>query len=847
MFKETKKLLLASIVGLIALCVGVFFWISATMSGKSGETISEIGMIYMSEMSKQLQEKFAAIVDLRLAQIEGIIRRTPPDTISYGEEMISELNKSADIREFSYLALYGENGECEPIHGGEVTPINQEEFREVLHNKEERVTSGWTENGEKLLMLCVDAAYPMENGKTSIAIVAGIPMEYMADAMVLDGGDGAMTYSHIIRKDGSYVVRSGSAFREDYFSRIKEVFGEYNGKTPDEYARELQDAMEAGEDYSALAMVGDVHRHLYCSSLPSSEWYMVSVMPYGILDDAIGRLSTQRQGVVLGACGSILAALLLVFALYYRLSQQQLRELQKAKREADRANQAKSEFLSNMSHDIRTPMNGIVGMTAIAIANIDDISRVKDCLRKITLSSKHLLGLINDVLDMSKIESGKLSLSIDLISLRETMDSIVNIVQPQIKSNRQHFDIFIQKIMTENVYGDSVRLNQVLINLLSNAVKFTPEEGLINVYLTQEESPKGDKYVRCHFRVKDSGIGMSEEFQQKIFDTFTRDESSQVQKIEGTGLGMAITKYIVEMMDGTIEVSSELGKGSEFHVMLDLEKATVAEDDMMLPPWRMLVVDNNEDLCNSAVQALTEIGINAEWALGGNEAVKKVRENHSNHNDYDIVLLDWKMPGMDGMQTAKEIRKIVGDELPILIISAYDWSDIEEEARQVGIHGFISKPLFKSNLYLGLNRYLQGSSEPEEQIEEEQNFIGKRILLAEDNELNWEIAEEILTDVGFEVEWAENGRICVEEFKESGVGYYDLVLMDIRMPVMSGYDAAKAIRALERADAGLPIIAMTADAFSEDIQRCLECGMNEHIAKPIDVNKLMHHLQSYFK
>ena len=241
------------------------------------------------------------------------------------------------------------------------------------------------------------------------------------------------------------------------------------------------------------------------------------------------------------------------------------------------------------------------------------------------------------------------------------------------------------------------------------------------------------------------------------------------------------------MMDGTIEVSSELGKGSEFHVMLDLEKATVAEDDMMLPPWRMLVVDNNEDLCNSAVQALTEIGINAEWALGGNEAVKKVRENHSNHNDYE------------------------------------------------------------SYLYLGLNRYLQDSSEPEEQIEEEQNFIGKRILLAEDNDLNWEIAEEILTDVGFEVEWAENGRICVEKFKESGVGYYDLVLMDIRMPVMSGYDAAKAIRALERADAGLPIIAMTADAFSEDIQKCLECGMNEHIAKPIDVNKLMHHLQSYFK
>ena len=312
---------------------------------------------------------------------------------------------------------------------------------------------------------------------------------------------------------------------------------------------------------------------------------------------------------------------------------------------------------------------------------------------------------------------------------------------------------------------------------------------------------------------------------------------------------MAITKYIVEAMKGTIELKSEQGKGSEFHIVLDLEKATVLEEDMILPAWNMLVVDNNEDLCRSAVSVLKEIGVNAEWALDGKTAVEMVEKRHKAHQDYEIVLLDWKMPGMDGVETTREIRKCVGDEIPILIISAYDWSDIEKEARAAGAHGFISKPLFKSNLYLGLSRYIEGIEEKDEPKKEEPvfDFTGKRILLAEDNDLNWEIANEILSSAGFELEWAENGQICVEKFEQSEVGTYDAILMDIRMPVMDGYGAAKAIRALNRPDADLPIIAMTADAFSEDIQRCLECGMNAHIAKPIDINNLIRHLQKYLK
>ena len=846
MFRKTKRFLFVSMSCLVLLCVLIFLWLSSIMTGKSEEAINDVGKIYMSEMSTQLQQKFDAITASWVSQVEGIAKRTPPQEQVYGQAMLDDLALGASVREFEYLGLYTEDGEYEDVYGTPVTFLDEQKFHMAIGEEDKKITSGFNANDEKLLFFVIDAQYPMKGGKVSDVLVAGLPMSHLESALVLEE-ENSMVYSHIIRKDGKFVVRTGEAFRDNYFDRLRETISNKNQKNPETYVEEIQEAMQAEEEYSALLIVDDTHRHIYCAPLCNSEWYLVSIMPYGVLDDAILHLSAERQKTMVTAGGIILAALLVIFALYYRLTQQQLRELEKAEKAATSANKAKSEFLSSMSHDIRTPMNGIVGMTAIAIANVHDMARVQDCLKKISLSSRHLLGLINDVLDMSKIESGKLSLNIDILSLRDVMENIVNIVQPQIKEKRQHFDIFIQDIESEEVCCDGVRLNQILVNLLSNAIKFTPEEGTINVYLFQEESPKGSDYVRCHFRVRDNGIGMSPEFQKKIFETFSR-EDTKVQKIEGTGLGMAITKFIVSMMGGTIEVESEQGKGSEFHVIIDFERATIQEVDMVLPSWRLLVVDNNEDLCRSATSALKEIGVQAEWVLDGEKALRKIEENHKRNTDYEIVLLDWKMPGMNGLETTRGIRKIVGDELPILIISAYDWSDIEDEARAAGVQGFISKPLFKSNLYLGLSRYVEGAPDEDEQVnalEEERDFGGLRILLAEDNDLNWEIAEDILTDVGFEVEWAENGKICVEKFEQSAPGYYDAVLMDIRMPVMNGYDAAKAIRALNRADARLPIIAMTADAFSEDIQRCLECGMNEHVAKPIDIEKLMKLLKRY--
>ncbi len=432
------------------------------------------------------------------------------------------------------------------------------------------------------------------------------------------------------------------------------------------------------------------------------------------------------------------------------------------------------------------------------------------------------------------------------VVLGEVMDGITNIIQPQTKEKGQSFTIRIHDVEVENVCCDSVRLNQVLINLLGNAVKFTPEGGRIELFLSEEDSPLGQDYVRLHLRVRDNGIGMSEEFQKKIFDSFAREDNTRVQRTEGTGLGMTITKYIVNAMGGDIEVVSELGKGSEFHVTLDLEKSPVSETDMSLPPWNVLVVDDDRQYCENTVAILNALGAKADWTLDGKGAIRKAKERMEQNDPYQIALLDWKLPEMNGIRTARELRQICGEELRMLMVSAYDGGEIEEKARAEGVSGFMSKPLFRSTLYYGLNRFAEDDMQSMQMDDQEENFEGRRILLAEDNELNWEIAQELLSGLGLELDWAENGEICVEKFQNAPRGTYDTILMDIRMPVMTGYEATRVIRGLDRKDAKeIPIIAMSADAFSEDIQKCLDCGMNAHIAKPIDMREVRRILKIY--
>lgn len=517
---------------------------------------------------------------------------------------------------------------------------------------------------------------------------------------------------------------------------------------------------------------------------------------------------------------------------------------------ANYASAAKTSFLANMSHDIRTPMNGIIGMTAIAGAHLDDKERVADCLSKITVASKHLLGLLNEVLDMGKIESGKIELHDEEFSLPDLVDDLIAIVKPQIEAKHHEFFVSVRGIEHERVIGDSQRIQQVFLNLLSNAVKYTPEGGRVQLIISEKPFHRKDVgYYEIVF--EDNGIGMSKEFLEHMFEPFTRADDGRVAKIQGTGLGMTITKNIVQLMNGKINVKSEPDKGTKFTVTIFLklqENEEISYDKLVDLP--ILVVDDDEASCESTCVMLNDLGMLSEYVLCGEDAVKRVVTRHEAENDFFAVILDWKMPGMDGIAVTKEIRRQVGNDVPIIIISAYDWSDIEVSARAAGANAFLSKPLFKSKMVylfkeiLGNGKHLQ--SLPALKEIKKDNFSGKRALLVEDNELNAEIAGEILGMSGLEIEYAKDGKEALDKMIEAEPGYYDILFMDIQMPIMNGYEATRAIRNLPGDyPQKVPIIAMTANAFMEDVQACKAAGMNEHIAKPLDIDHLFNVLNQW--
>lgn len=831
---------------IIIICVLAITSMVVFLGVKTEETVGDITVSYMSEMSKQIQQKFEAIINLRQEQVEGIILRTPFDTDKNIDELLNELKVSAEIRNFTYMSFLGNDGKIEKILGEDIEIGNTDDVTADLNKDGRIVAQGHTIDGEKMLLLGIKAEYTMSDGDKSMALIVGIEMEYL-DRVIFTYDDNDNVYYHIIDVNGDFVIRSKGAFRENYFERITEMYDEFDGKTTEDYVNELKKAISTRQNYYTDVSIDGEQRHIYCSPISTeSKWYLICAMTDDTMVNSVISLDRLRIVLMIASMLIIITAILVVFMQYTALSKKQMLEMENAKKEAEQANMAKSEFLSSMSHDIRTPMNAIIGMTEIALKNKKDELRVADCLNKIRLSSNHLLSLINDVLDMSKIESGKMTLNNAPVSIREIMDDIVNIIQPQVKAKNQFFDIYIQNIETEEVYCDLVRINQVLLNILSNALKFTPEKGRIDVHVYQECSPMGDKYIRTHFQISDTGIGMSKEFQEKIFETFSREDTEQVAHITGTGLGMSITKKIIDKMGGTIDLKSEKGKGSDFHIIVDLKKVNEDKGYMKLPEWKVLVVDDNELLCVSAAANLKELGVHADYALSGEEAIRIIEDYHKKNDDYHCVLIDWKMPDMDGLETIRRIREKVGEKLPVFLISAYDWSDIEDEAGNMMIDGFISKPLFKSTLYESLRTYTEDESEDsKEATQQDIEFKNKNVLLAEDIDINWEVAYEILSVYGLNIERAVNGKECLEKFESSEVGYYDLILMDIRMPIMNGYEATLAIRNLKREDNNLPVIAMTADAFSDDSQKCIECGMNAHIPKPLDTRECIRVLKKF--
>ena len=535
---------------------------------------------------------------------------------------------------------------------------------------------------------------------------------------------------------------------------------------------------------------------------------------------------------------------------YHAQLEEQNRKLELAVRHEAAANRAKREFLFNMSHDIRTPMNAIIGFTSLAATHVDNKEQVLDYLKKISTSSQHLLSLINDVLDMSRIESGKVKIDEKAVHLPDLIHDVRSIIQPNVSAKRLSLFIDTMDVENEDIITDPLRLNQILLNILSNAIKFTPTGGMISIRISEKNgAPKGRA---CYeFRIKDNGIGMSEEFQKHIFEEFTREENSTVSGIQGTGLGMSITKNIVDLMGGTIAIESEPGKGSEFIVDLCFALSGQKIEPRQLPQLeglRALVADDDTDTCLSVSTMLSKIGMRPEWTISGREAVIRTRYAMEQGDEFSVYIIDWLIPDMNGIEVVRQIRKVIGKNCPIIILTAYDWADIEEEARAAGVTAFCEKPLFLSELRRVLAEPFCAEPAHKPSQPNAAKLKGKNLLLVEDNALNRELAQEILKEAGFVVDTAEDGEIAVQKMKQAAPGQYDLILMDIQMPRMDGYEATRQIRALpDAAKAGIPIFAMTANAFEEDRQNALKAGMDGHIAKPLDIPHLLQVLTDVLK
>ena len=679
-------------------------------------------------------------------------------------------------------------------------------------------------NGEQSLAFCdlVELTVPGSETSETAVLLRVIPISMLEQKWVFPQTELANAEIAMIDANGDYILK-GDSFKN---SSLFEFYKSYNATDP-ESSGELFNKITSSTGF--VSMTNSHKQECILAFTPvsaSSGWTMLGLVPAKDLD--VDTENWLLIGVVsVGLLILFLFDLLSIFSLNKRL--------QIAAREAESANRAKTDFLSTMSHDIRTPMNAIIGLTTIAEKNLGDVESTEESLRKISLASNHLLTLINDILDISKVESGKLKLSPLTFSLEETVENLVTVSQPMIKEKNIEFSFHINKIEKEYLYTDQLRLNQIYINILSNAIKYTEPGGRVSVDLHQEKSDKPG-CIRLIYIVADTGIGMSPEFMANMYQPFSRQIDSRVNSIQGTGLGLAITKQMVELLDGTIECQSELGKGTTFTVVLDIPEANKQREEMQLDSIDILIVDDDETMLETTVDTLESLGASAEQARNGLEALGMIEHRHLAGKGYNVIMIDWKMPEIDGLETIRRIRSEIDADVPILLMSAYDWSDIEDKAKEAGANGFVSKPLFRSALYNKINNLIGKETESSGPEDDYSDLQGLHLLVAEDNDINWEIISTILSMYGITTDRAENGRICVDMMRAAEEGSYELIFMDVQMPEMNGLDATRAIRGLENPwAASIPIIAMTADAFSENVTKCMEAGMNGHIAKPVDI------------
>ena len=723
------------------------------------------------------------------------------------------------------------------------------------------------DNQREMLIQAVPVQFSFD-GKNITHLIAILDLRVLQSELKVDSFDGE-GFSSVIDEDGYYIVNVSAAHsyltRDNFYKDLQNAELE-SYKDPEELRKTILSLKEPlsvhfsqnGEQNVMVVTPLDRHGWYFLSTVPESVFDGQSRAIYSIVFTLVGVLMLAMIGAAIMLLYRRKQAMQLEFAderaAHLETIEQQHEQLEKehaaleeALDMANAANRSKTTFLNNMSHDIRTPMNAIIGYTGLAASHIDNKEQVQGYLTKIGQSSNHLLSLINDVLDMSRIESGKMTLNEKPESLSEILHALRDIVQADIHAKELEFFMDTTDVHDEEVICDKLRLNQILLNVISNSIKYTPAGGMVSVRLT-EKAVKANGYGVYEFRIKDTGMGMNEEFLKTIYDPFTRVNSSTVSGIQGTGLGMAITKNIVDMYGGTIQVESEEYKGTEVIITLDFKLQTEHKEPeriVELEGLRGLVADDDISACKSISRMLKDIGIRSDWCASGKEAVIRTEEAYQEGDLFKVYIIDWLMPDMNGIETARRIRHIVGDAAPIIILTAYDWTDIEFEAREAGVTGFISKPLFASDLRVALMKCI-GKEEKVEEQKVSYDFTGKKILLVEDNEMNREIATELLEEDGFVVDTAEDGTIAVQKMENAKPGDYDLILMDVQMPIMNGYEATRRIREMnDPAIANITILAMTANAFEEDRQSAIAAGMNDHLTKPVDVRKLKETLARY--
>lgn len=704
---HTTHFLIGSFAMLLIISIGAFVCLGYYMGRVSENSIDKVGNVYMAGIKEHIVAHFRTLIDLKFEQVESVVKVVPND-MDNAEELYEELVYRSNVRNFYYLALCAEDGRIEMLDGEFFQFADPDPFFESLKRGEKKVAVGRDINGNEVIIFGVSADYPMKNGEKCLAMAAAVPIEYISTMLGTDEDEDALIYSHIIRKDGSFIVSDMSDEYPDYFSAL---YGRYDHDDPvkiENYIQDLSASMEKKEDYSSIMNFEGSSQQIYCTLLPYSEWHLLTILPFGVLNETVENMNRSRTAATMLVCAVILVVLLTIFFTYFRITRQQLRDLELAREEALEANKAKSTFLSNMSHDIRTPMNAIVGMTDIAKYNIDDKEKVQDCLDKITASSTQLLNLLNNILDMSEIEMDMLKLKESSFNMTELAENIQVVLSQMARGRKVEFEMSCD-IKHANLLGDAVRLRQVLMNIISNGIKYTEASGKVAVSIREDLEGGDSDYALLDIAVEDTGVGMTQDFiDHYIFRPFERAEDRRVQKVEGSGIGMSITKSIIDAMGAALRIESTVGEGSKFFVRMRLKKD-------------------------------------------------------------------------------KDVQKNFVQEDGLLILDA----------------------------------------------------TGRNILVVEDNELNMEIITAILERTHANVTCAWNAEEAVDIITRSEEGCFDLILMDIQMPGMDGYSAARTIRGMDRKDAmTVPIMAMTANAFAQDVEKALNAGMNAHIAKPIDVDEL---------